>query len=70
MNREEFIPKKASDDKAIESGDGYIDEVGGTHIEGRCRNPMGAFCGECGRASCKGCAREFIEVNYKRIRVW
>lgn len=34
----------------------YIDEVGGIHMPGNCYNPVGYFCGECSKSSCKNCA--------------
>ena len=40
--------------------DEYIDEVGGHHDSGIGWNPLGHWCGECTRASCKDCVNEWV----------
>lgn len=52
--------------KALEKVDemidtSYKDDVGGVHDEGLGWNPQGAFCGECGSLTCKGCINQFEE---------
>lgn len=43
----------------------YIDEVNGYHDSGIGWNPLGVWCGECLKSSCKGCINE-----YKTKMVW
>ena len=40
--------------------DCYTDEIGGEHDSGIGWNPHGHWCGECTKASCKGCCNEFV----------
>jgi hypothetical protein len=40
--------------------DEYIDEVGGMHGGGVGWNPLGTYCGECNRSTCKDC--EYVNL--------
>lgn len=40
--------------------DSYTDEVGGEHDSGCGWNPLGVWCGECCRATCRGCVNESL----------
>ena len=53
-----------------EEGESYYDEIGGFHSPCNCYNPLGYYCGDCTKLSCKGCSYATIEketsANYLR----
>lgn len=56
--QENFIQEEYKDES-------YRDEVGGVHDCGVAWNPNGVWCGECSKASCKGCIHEFATKEEK-----
>ena len=43
-----------------ENGEDYYDEIGGYHSPCNCYNPLGYYCGDCTKLSCKGCSYAII----------
>ena len=43
-----------------ENVEDYYDEIGGYHSPCNCYNPLGYYCGDCTKLSCKGCSYAII----------